>query len=300
VNPKCIRKDSGALSKVRKRARAVFSDWGSAAVQAIMQGVPVFNIGDNPRELVCHHAAITDLADLATLETRAFLYSPEQCMGFLASFVFPRGEFENGAVLNHIDNYFSSLLQAKGHDGLKQPARLRIEMGSGGRPRKAGWKQNDIRAVAGVDFVCNAWELDRAVGEETVDALFSRHMFEHLTYKQCERAAECWIRILKPGGTVEISLPNLDFHLQQLVEKKDIPGTDTRIGWRRHGLAGLYGHQNGTLEEIWDVHKSGWDHTSIQGMFRDKGFEVHKVVSKANHRDIHVVFAKPKSVAEGK
>ena len=42
---------------------------------------------------------------------------------------------------------------------------IRIEMGSGGKPRKKDWKQNDVRAMPGVDYVCNAWELDKAVAD---------------------------------------------------------------------------------------------------------------------------------------
>nr|WRJ69879.1 hypothetical protein TetV2_00434 [Oceanusvirus sp.] len=108
--------DTGPLNKIRKRARAVFADWGSAAVQAVMQGVPVFNVGDRPSELVCHYAAITDLDALATLETHEFRCTPEECMGYLASFVFTRDEFDSGAVLRHIERYFSAVSEFKRDD----------------------------------------------------------------------------------------------------------------------------------------------------------------------------------------
>ena len=47
----------------------------------------------------------------------------------------------------------------------------------------AGFKTCDIRNVPGVDFVCPAWEIERHVELNTVDEIFSRHFFEHPTFR---------------------------------------------------------------------------------------------------------------------
>ena len=77
---------------------------------------------------------------------------------------------------------------------------MNIEFGSGENPTMAGFKTCDIRNVPGVDFVCPAWEIERHVELNTVDEIFSRHFFEHLTFIQGEKVLQAWYNILKPYG----------------------------------------------------------------------------------------------------
>jgi predicted SAM-dependent methyltransferase len=71
-----------------------------------------------------------------------------------------------------------------------------IEFGCGEAPTKVGYKTCDIRDVRGVDFVCNAWDIKKHVNEHTVDNIFSRHFFEHLTFPQGELVLHDWLSIL--------------------------------------------------------------------------------------------------------
>ena len=56
-------------------------------------------------------------------------------------------------------------------------------------------------------------KIDEYVSECTVDEIFSRHFFEHLTFKQGRVVLEKWFKILKPQGKMHMMLPNLDFHI---------------------------------------------------------------------------------------
>ena len=63
---------------------------------------------------------------------------------------------------------------------------MKIEFGCGETPTKEGFMTCDIRDVPGVDFACPAWDIDKHVESNTVTDIFSRHFFEHLTFKQGE------------------------------------------------------------------------------------------------------------------
>ena len=166
---------------------------------------------------------------------------------------------------------------------------MNIELGGGENRRKPAWKQQDVRSLPGIDFVCQAWELDAHVDPGTVRNLYTRHMFEHLTFAQGRNSAASWFRALAPGGRLEIILPNLDFHVRQLYEKRNIPGT-YKNDWKKHGLAGIYGWQREGADSLWDVHKSGYNQESLRELMTSVGFVLEKDASR--DRDLHMVFVK--------
>ena len=100
---------------------------------------------------------------------------------------------------------------------------MKIEFGCGETPTKENFKTCDIRNVPGVDFVCAAWNIDKHVNPNSVDEIFSRHFFEHLTFPQGERVLEVWYKILRPGGICEMMLPDMNFHINQWVNQRDNP-----------------------------------------------------------------------------
>ena len=80
------------------------------------------------------------------------------------------------------------------------------------KPTKEGFKTCDIRNVPGVDFVCPAWDIDLHVEENTVDEIFPRHFFEHLTYKQGRIVLQKWHKIHSPTGVMHMMLPQFRFY----------------------------------------------------------------------------------------
>ena len=92
---------------------------------------------------------------------------------------------------------------------------MKIEFGCGETPTKIGFKTCDVRKVPGVDFVCPAWEIDKHIKENSVSEIFSRHFFEHLTFRQGELVLDVWKKILLPQGIIEMCLPNMLFHINQ-------------------------------------------------------------------------------------
>lgn len=157
---------------------------------------------------------------------------------------------------------------------------MNIEFGCGETPTKEGFKTCDIRDVPGVDFVCPAWDIDKYVEENTVDEIYSRHFFEHLTFRQGEVVLEKWHKILKPGGKCEMLVPNMRKHVNEWLS-----GDPQQFA---KSLKGFWGLQRGEFEELWDVHKSGYTTDTLRELVLSKGFVnpvslSHPVKSKHAH-----------------
>jgi predicted SAM-dependent methyltransferase len=162
---------------------------------------------------------------------------------------------------------------------------MKIEFGCGETPTKEGFKTCDIRNLPGIDFVCPSWEIDHYVIENSVDEIFSRHFFEHLTFQQGERQLEVWYKILKPGGVCEMMLPNMALHIQQWIERK----TDREIS---HAMAGFWGWQRGEFDDTWDVHKSGYDKELLTNLVKRKGFVNIQSLARPMSKHLHLKFYK--------
>ena len=163
---------------------------------------------------------------------------------------------------------------------------MKIEFGCGETPTKQGFKTCDIRNVPGVDFVCPAWDIDKHVKENSVDEIFSRHFFEHLTFRQGEVVLDKWHSILKSNGRCEMMLPNLTFHINLWINARK-NNTDLK-----RPKSGFWGHQRGNFEDVWDVHKSGYDRQSLTELLKEKGFKNIKSLAKEKSKHLHLEFYK--------
>ena len=157
---------------------------------------------------------------------------------------------------------------------------MNIEFGCGASPTKEGFKTCDIRNLPGVDFACTAWDIDKYVESNTVTEIFSRHFFEHITFKQGEYLLEVWHKILTHNGRVEMMLPNMRVHIQQWLDK------DSRA------QRNIYGHQRGEFDDVWDVHKSGYDVDTLRELVNSKGYIRYRSLAKEKSKHLHVEFFK--------
>jgi len=155
---------------------------------------------------------------------------------------------------------------------------MKIEFGCGETPRHPEFKSCDVRDVPGVDFVCPAWEIDKQVADNTVEEIFSRHFFEHLTFQQGDFVLSKWYKILKVGGRMEMILPNLDYHVKQWVNKTDL----------KFALAGFYGWQRGEFEDTWDTHKSGYNFDTLYTLLRSHKFDKITRLKTTKGKHLHI------------
>jgi predicted SAM-dependent methyltransferase len=156
-----------------------------------------------------------------------------------------------------------------------------IEFGCGENPTKLGFKTCDIRKLPKIDFVCPAWEIDKLINHSSVDNIFSRHFFEHLTFDQGRRTLRAWHNIMKTDAICEMMLPNMDYHIQQWISGKHI----------EHAQAGFWGWQREGDSDVWDIHKSGYNLYTLQNILTEENFtNIYCVRNKGKH--LHVKFSK--------
>ena len=152
---------------------------------------------------------------------------------------------------------------------------MKIEFGGGKSPKKINWIQCDIQDLPNIDIVCDAWKITDHVEKNSVEEIYSRHFLEHLTFAQAEACIKSWSAILKPDGKIQIIVPNLEWHFKQFFDpqrhEKKIGNTNETIFER--AVSGLYGKQTNGLEEVWDVHKSGWDFEMLEKLLSDNNFK---------------------------
>ena len=161
---------------------------------------------------------------------------------------------------------------------------MKLEFGCGETPTHAGYKTCDIRDLPGIDYVCPATEIDRHCEPNSVTHITSRHMFEHLTFYDGERYLEACMRILRSGGELHMSLPNMDFHVQQWLNGSKL----------EHARAGFWGWQRETdTGQVWDVHKSGYNYTQLSALLASKGYVRTQSLRKPLHKHLEIKAYKP-------
>lgn len=66
--------------------------------------------------------------------------------------------------------------------------------------------------------------------ESSVAKIYSSHLFEHLTYEQGQVLLQECMRLLKPGGTFSICVPNARMYIEGYLGVRDIP--DEYFEWK--------------------------------------------------------------------
>lgn len=177
---------------------------------------------------------------------------------------------------------------------------MKLEVGGGERPRKKGWKQCDIRNFPHIDFCCNAMSIKEYVQNNTVTHIYTRHFLEHMTFDEGENLLKIWYDILKPGGKVELSVPNIMFHIDQWLNRRNkicpVSGVKKEF---RHAKAGFWGWQgydkqgrsNKRVVEF-DIHKSGYDEQSMKELVESIGYVNYQSLMPVTDQNLHVIFYK--------
>jgi len=140
---------------------------------------------------------------------------------------------------------------------------LRLHIG--GKQAHPDWKILDVEARPEVDIVCDAADLSQ-FADNSVDQIYASHVLEHFFYalngELLQVLAE-WKRVLKPGGQLLISVPDL----QKLCWLYLNPQFDPLE--RHHIMRMMFGGQTNQ----YDVHKVGLDFEVLGLYLQEVGFQ---------------------------
>ncbi len=138
------------------------------------------------------------------------------------------------------------------------PLRLHI----GGQVPHADWKILDVQRGPHVDYVGHCGDLS-AFDDDSILEIYASHVLEHLGYvKELPLALREFHRVLAPGGTLRISVPDL----AALCELFTDPALD--FAERFHVMRMMFG---GQFDKA-DFHYAGLNEEFLRDYLRDAGF----------------------------
>ncbi len=98
----------------------------------------------------------------------------------------------------------------------------------GGKQQADGWEILNATPGQHVDHACNANNLSQ-FDDGIFSEIYASHIVEHLDYKvELVSTLKEWCRVMKPGGKIYISVPDLDI-LSALILSKDKLTVDERF-----------------------------------------------------------------------
>ncbi len=103
-------------------------------------------------------------------------------------------------------------------DVLKSASPVQLDLG-GGDATKVGWLTIDIDQNS--NFF---WDLRRGIPfpDKTVDAIYSSHFLEHLTYHDGQAVLREAHRVLKPSGTISVCVPDARMYIDAYLGNRDL------------------------------------------------------------------------------
>lgn len=106
-------------------------------------------------------------------------------------------------------------------------APIKLDIGGGYRKGSNGWITVDT------SHECDLyWDLREGIPfpDGTVDAIYSSHLFEHLTYAEGQGLLRECLRALRPAGSFSIVVPNARMYIEGYLGLREIP--EEYFGWR--------------------------------------------------------------------
>jgi predicted SAM-dependent methyltransferase len=140
------------------------------------------------------------------------------------------------------------------------PRKLHI----GGTAFSAEWEILNALPGPHVDHIGNANDLSR-FSDNVFSEIYASHIVEHLDYNgELQAALKEWYRVLKPGGRIYISVPDLDILARLFIDKTQLT-LDERFAVMRMMFGGHV--------DKFDYHVVGLNHEILAAYLLAAGFE---------------------------
>lgn len=151
---------------------------------------------------------------------------------------------------------------------LKAQDEIWLELGAGDKKGSHGWTTLDV--CGNCDLY---WDLRKGIPfpDSSITRLYSSHFFEHLSYKEIQIFLDECLRVLKPGGSFSICVPNASLYVEAYMNgtmaHQDFDGY--RPAWHhttRIDFLNYIAYMDG-------LHKHMFDEENLLFILRAKGFQ---------------------------
>jgi predicted O-linked N-acetylglucosamine transferase (SPINDLY family)/predicted SAM-dependent methyltransferase len=245
----------------------------TTAADALMAGLPVLTcMGDAfPARVagsLLHAVGLPEmvthsLADYEALAV-ALIEDPQRLVSLKAKLLANRSThalFDTPRFCRNLEDVLMNMVQEIGAtvlDTAPPPRRLHI----GGKLRAEGWELMNALPAECVDHLGNANDLSR-FADATFDTLYASHVVEHFDYQgELGTTLREWCRVLKPGGELLISVPDLEV-LAGLILDKGLAPQERFMAMRM-----IFGGH----VDAYDYHGVGLTAEFLQAFLGDAGF----------------------------
>jgi predicted SAM-dependent methyltransferase len=127
-----------------------------------------------------------------------------------------------------------------------------------------GWVNVDVMRSSAADIIDDIRRLKK-FKNATVDSIYACHVLEHFTHTEVAPILRRWHEVLKPGGELRLSVPDID-KIVQIYHKN----------WTHFQTAGnspwvglIYGGQ----KDRFDFHKTGFNLCWLKLLLEQSGFD---------------------------
>lgn len=140
----------------------------------------------------------------------------------------------------------------------------------GGMERVAGWQVLNVQPGEHVDFVADLRDLSR-FADNSFDVVYGSHVLEHFSYfAELPGVLASLDRIIRPGGRLLASVPDLDVLCRLFVDESLTPGE------RFHVMRMMFGGQS----DPYDFHYAGLNMGIFGQFLATAGFrEIYRIPS---------------------
>jgi len=101
--------------------------------------------------------------------------------------------------------------------------------------------------------------------DNSAEEIYACHVLEHFSHSEVPIILKRWFDVIKPGGTIRISVPYLDKIVQIYSDNKQHFQTEGNSPW----IGLIYGGQ----KDVYDYHKTGFNFVWLRKLLTDAGFE---------------------------
>lgn len=175
-----------------------------------------------------------------------------------------------------------------------------INLGSGGEYSPLEL-QVDLDEAPHIDFHCDIRKLPTE-WENTFDIAKATHVLEHFDFEDTANVLAEWLRILKPGGKIEIVVPDMQAYGELLAEGKidvyvqgGVWGDQAHPFWQQKPYGGYDEKRTRWLKHSNDHnhHKSGFVARFLIDLMKDVGFDDVTAERHPDYFELRVTGYKP-------
>ena len=139
----------------------------------------------------------------------------------------------------------------------------------GGQVRTPGWEVLNVNRGPCVDHVADAADLGE-FPSDTFEKIYASHVLEHFDYRdKLVLTLTEWHRVLKPGGTLFVSVPDLDVLAGLFVDRQLLSMADRFMVMRM-----IFGGH----ADKYDYHLAGLNEEFLNGYLQAAGFKAARRV----------------------